>query len=170
MDNVLNSLMESIERPFLTRLSVFIDGAFDPWLLVFLGVLVSGYFFYKKLWKKGFVVAGLFIFLGILVLFFKEIIARERPANFLIEAAGYSFPSGHVAISVLFFGVLAYLISLRKSVAVKMCFCLSFILLVLLVGFSRVYLRVHWFSDVLFGFVLGGAVLITGIAILQKMS
>ncbi|MFA5061351.1 MAG: phosphatase PAP2 family protein [Candidatus Pacearchaeota archaeon] len=169
MDRVVNLFMESLESPFLTDFSVFVDKVFNPEFLIVLGVLISCYFFYKKSWKKGFVVSGTLVLAGVLVAIFKEVFMKFRPLNPLIETTGYSFPSGHVTISVVFFGLFVYLLSLGREIKTKACFYALFILLILLVSFSRMYLRVHWFTDVLFSLVLGGLILLIGVVVLRKV-
>lgn len=83
---------------------------------------------------------------------------RPRPdVNWLVQATGYSFPSGHSMVSIAFYGALAYLLwnwlpypGLRRLTA-GLC-----ALLVLSIGISRIYLGVHYPSDVLAGFIAGG--------------
>lgn len=160
MDIFTNSFAESIESLSLTFISKFIDVIFNPEFLIILGVLISGYFLYKKFWRKGFVFFGSFILVGIIVKVLKEIFMRARPQNSLIEATGYSFPSGHVSVSVVFFGLFIYLYSFGKSLRTKIISYTLFFILIFVVGVSRVYLRVHWLTDILAGFLVGGIVLV----------
>jgi undecaprenyl-diphosphatase len=90
---------------------------------------------------------------------------RIRPANSLISEAEYSFPSGHATLSIIYFLLLLYLFKDEIGSKTKKCiFLILDILIILLIGFSRIYLNVHWFTDVIAGFVLG--VLWLGICIL----
>lgn len=85
----------------------------------------------------------------------KAVIRRERPVNSLIYVGGFSFPSGHAMVSMAFYGMLIYLFyKLVKNKIFRNVLICSFGLLILLIGFSRIYLGVHYFSDVLVGFSL----------------
>lgn len=92
----------------------------------------------------------------------KLIIARPRPPieNMLKTANGYSFPSGHSMCSMVFFGtIICFIFLYLKSSKLKNLLILMLSLLILLIGFSRIYLGAHYFSDVLAGFSLGIAIL-----------
>lgn len=97
---------------------------------------------------------GIFILNNVLI---KNIIARDRPTGInIIEENGYSFPSGHAAISTVVYGYLIYLIYnyvSNKKLKYVLISILSIIILV--VGLTRIYLGVHYTSDVLGGYLLG---------------
>lgn len=78
----------------------------------------------------------------------KVIFERERPFNFVEN--GFSFPSGHASSSIVAYGLLAFSVwPERKKTAYAV------LIFPLLIGISRIYLNVHWMSDVLFGFFIG---------------
>ena len=87
----------------------------------------------------------------------KNIIQRQRPiSNRIINETGYSFPSGHSMASMVFYGFLIYLINKNvKNKYVKFILTILLTLLIMLIGISRIYLGVHYTSDVLAGFLLG---------------
>ncbi|MFJ7745648.1 phosphatase PAP2 family protein [Peribacillus sp. NPDC097295] len=86
----------------------------------------------------------------------KNFIHRNRPEYSLVEAPGFSFPSGHSMVGMIFFCMVAYFtIKGLKSRSLKWAVGSGFIFLVLLIGVSRIVLRVHFPSDVLAGFALG---------------
>ncbi|WP_166382491.1 phosphatase PAP2 family protein [Catellatospora methionotrophica] len=94
---------------------------------------------------------------AVLVTIGKLLTVRPRPVvgEVLTTATGYAFPSGHSAQAAAAYGVLALLISLRVPRAAKPLVWLAATALVLLIGFSRLYLGVHWLTDVLAGYALG---------------
>lgn len=87
----------------------------------------------------------------------KLLTVRPRPVvgEVLTTATGYAFPSGHSAQAAAAYGMLALLVSLRVGRAMKPLVWLAAAAVALLVGFSRLYLGVHWLTDVLAGFALG---------------
>jgi membrane-associated phospholipid phosphatase len=102
---------------------------------------------------------------------FKEFFSRGRPpfAAPEIDEKSYSFPSGHSMASIIAYGLLAYLLALvlrRQAYRVLAVGLLG--ALVLVIGFSRVYLGAHWFSDVLGGFIVGGAWLAVCISAIES--
>ena len=86
----------------------------------------------------------------------KIIIQRPRPIEHrLIEETGYSFPSGHSMISMAFYGYLAYLTyKYIKNKNLKYTIIILLNILILSIGISRIFLGVHYTSDVLAGFII----------------
>jgi len=92
----------------------------------------------------------------LLVDLFKTIIMSPRPINRIIAASGYSFPSGHETSSVVFFGVLTYFVWKNYgSVKLKAATSGLYVFVAGVIGFDRIYLNVHWFSDLLGSVFLG---------------
>ena len=102
----------------------------------------------------------------------KHVFLRERPdvIYHLVEQGGYSFPSGHSTSSVIVYGLLLYLIRKHckneKLKNVLSAICLVF---ALLIGPSRLYVGVHWFTDVAAGMLFGLTVVAIYICILERI-
>lgn len=101
----------------------------------------------------------------------KFLIKRPRPDHvFLAEASGYSFPSGHSSMALAFYGFILFLIITKcKSKVLKVLYFTVFSILILGVGLSRIYLGVHYASDVLGGFLEAGVYLIGFISLYKRM-
>lgn len=103
----------------------------------------------------------------------KFIILRPRPLeeNRLIHASGYSFPSGHAMNGIVFYGFLVYLLyKMIKNKPLKYSLMILINIVVFLVGLSRIYLGVHYTSDVIAGYLFGFAYLIISISLLRKFN
>ena len=89
----------------------------------------------------------------------KAIFERSRPvhAHEFVDVDGWSFPSGHASGAMLVYGLLAYILIRHTDRAWHIPIALVSITLIVLVGFSRVILQVHYLSDVLAGYASGGA-------------
>lgn len=100
----------------------------------------------------------------------KEIFQRDRPLDInLIEERGYSFPSGHAMIGLAFYGFIIYLVfKYIQNKYLKWLLIIFLVILILLIGISRVYLGVHYVSDVVSGFLFSIAYLIIYITIVNK--
>ena len=134
-------------------------------LLIFFFLFVT-----KQNW---FSIRVLTIALSSLALMFllKFLFHRKRPLHPLLSAAkGLSFPSGHAIMAVTFYGLLLFI--LRSSIDdawVKWLLSIGIFLLILLIGYSRVYLRVHYASDVLAGFIIGFLWLYISLMVLNNL-
>jgi len=89
----------------------------------------------------------------------KYLFHRRRPDIHRLTAAhGYSFPSGHSMGSVMFYGTLGYFVCRwTRSIFIKIFTCIASAFMILMTGVSRIYLGVHYPSDVIAGFTAGGA-------------
>ena len=106
----------------------------------------------------------------VLVLLLKALFARPRPyfERPLLLETYYSFPSGHAMEAVVLYGMLAYFAVLAlRTWRTRAAVVLGTSLLVLLIGVSRMYLGVHYFSDVVAGFAAGGVWLSTCIMAME---
>jgi undecaprenyl-diphosphatase len=104
----------------------------------------------------------------------KLVIERARPLASLVQIFSVEttegYPSGHAFASILIFGFLLYLIlTLVPQLSLRIISLIFFPLLILLIGASRIFLGVHWTSDVIGGYVIGGF-LLTGLIWLYEMA
>ncbi|EMG27773.1 acid phosphatase [Listeria fleischmannii 1991] len=121
--------------------------------------LITVIIVWRKLGVRLAIWAGATFFTGELLIpqIFKHITLRQRPDDPLIPISGYSFPSGHAAGSTTFYGFLAILLLLfyLKKKSSKVVVPILFALFILLIMISRVYLSVHYPSDVIAGCLVG---------------
>jgi membrane-associated phospholipid phosphatase len=96
---------------------------------------------------------------NLLFRFAKVLVAQPRPsaALHLASASGFGFPSGHAASAIACWGMLAVVLASGRSRREASALATCSTLVVLLVGASRIYLGVHWWSDVAAGLALGGS-------------
>ncbi len=98
------------------------------------------------------------------VFILKKVISRTRPEG-IIPETGYSFPSGHALIAAVFFPLVVYTFKhYIQNIWLRRIFVVIAFALMLIIGWSRIYFGVHYLSDVLGGFLIGG--LISAISIL----
>ena len=120
--------------------------------------------------KIGISIFSNLVIVTILNQLLKAILQRPRPTEYrIVEETGYSFPSGHSMVSMAFYGYLIYLI--YKYVKNKYIKWISIVLLSILVcsiGISRIYLGVHYTSDVLGGFLISMSYLVIYISAVNK--
>ena len=120
--------------------------------------LLSLYVALNRSVLEGLFVAGSSIFLLGSVWFLKLMFAVPRPAEALVQAGGYAFPSGH-ASGVMFLAiVLEWYFRVVLQVQQLLLVRIALVLFVLAVGYSRLYLQVHTLDQVLAGFLVGGVV------------
>ena len=131
-----------------------------PVIMTWVAVL-AGFFLYKKWWSEAILLIGNLALTGLLVAFLKNIYQHSRPAiQHLVEEGGFSFPSGHALASTLIFGTLLIIVSQRiKSVQTKRILQSLMIVMIFIIMTSRVYLGVHYPTDVLGSFLLGLGIL-----------
>lgn len=101
----------------------------------------------------------------------KLMTAVSRPPSGIMTAYDFSFPSGHTTIATTFFLIVLYMLwpEIKKN-RQKIYFSIATFILILAVGFSRMYLGMHWASDVLGGFLLGLSVFSFSIYVYKKFA
>jgi undecaprenyl-diphosphatase len=136
-------------------------------------VLLSLYFiFFKRNNIRSFNIAAIGLSSGLLLYLIKNIFQRDRPPNPLIaNVSGFSFPSGHSFSSFTFVGIIIYLLWQSKFATVlKYAGTIVLLFFAAIIAFSRVYLQVHYASDVIAGFCLSFVWLALCIFILKRIN
>ena len=138
---------------------------------IFLSIATVMLFLLIKNKKIGLSIISNIVIITILNQLLKRILQRPRPTEFrIVEETGYSFPSGHSMVSMAFYGYLIYLIyRYIKNKYVKWTLVTILSILICLIGISRIYLGVHYTSDVLGGFLLSISYLVIYISSIKKL-
>jgi undecaprenyl-diphosphatase len=168
-DNILIWLVRYFANPKLDRIMIFISNLGYGYCY---GFIVAVAFTILAMYRRWLEFAGLAIcFSGGAVLNYllKNLFERARPEAFrIVAASGYSFPSGHAMVSIYFYGMLAFII-IRKTKSWQWRYVVTAltILFILAMGISRIYLGVHYPSDVVAGYTAGGMWLMFSISLLM---
>lgn len=169
IDNFFYNIIVKLRSDKTTNFMKFITFLASTKFIASIVIIFLILYFLKK--KK--------IFLGIDILILGEvllnnivkvIVGRERPSlEHLVTETSYSFPSGHTMVAVVLYGLIIYLLySSKMNKNLKFSCILLLILLIILIMISRIYLGVHFFSDVFSGLCLSLAYLIFMIKELEK--
>lgn len=152
----------------MTPIAKFITNFGGAICLITIAVIL---FLILKNKKIGISICSNLVIITFLNLLIKDIIQRPRPTEFrIIDESGYSFPSGHSMISMAFYGYLIYLIFVNvKNKYIKWFSIVLLSLLIISIGISRIYLGVHYTSDVLAGFLISISYLIIYIKATNKI-
>ena len=152
----VNLWSTSFNKSFFSSAAQIISVVFDTTALVVMSLVVAFFFFVLHYRRYGLLLLGAMAGDALLVDLFKMLIISPRPLNGIIADTGYSFPSGHTTATVVFFGILTYFAwKHRNSLKVKALTGGLYASITTVVGFDRIYLNVHWFSDIVGALFLG---------------
>lgn len=163
LDNQISIFLKSNHSPFFSSVFEMITFLGSEFFITSLSLVLLVFLIQKR--RKRAATTALISLVGsaLLVNFFKSFFGRQRPGecpDHLLGGAAscFSFPSGHSAISFYFYGLIVYLIfrfgSFSKNWRLGIGLAMGF--LIILIAFSRLYLGLHFLSDVIGGFLLGG--------------
>jgi undecaprenyl-diphosphatase len=134
-------------------------------------VLIAYFLFIKK--HRWYSIKVPVVSLGSLLVMMglKMVFSRPRPDNpILREVSNFSFPSGHAMLSFTFYGLLIYLVWINvRNLWFRWALTVALIILILLIGSSRIYLRYHYATDVMAGFCLGLMWLVISITVIKRI-
>lgn len=146
-------IVQNMRNDILTNIFKVITNFGGAYCLIIISILSLIYIKDKKI---ALAVPLNLIIITILNSILKNIVERPRPIGYrLIDETGYSFPSGHSMVSSAFYGLIIYFIWKNvKNKKVRNVFCVLLGILIFLIGISRIYLGVHYATDVIGGFLI----------------
>lgn len=172
LDHMVFGLLQHVVSPAMTKIMQFVTffGSHNFLVPGFLG-LIAYYLFIKRQKWYSIKIPAVAITSVILMFSLKQFFNRPRPLIPLLEqVGGLSFPSGHAFMSFTFFGLLIYIVHRNIHYErIKWYLTAFLVFFILLIGFSRIYLRVHYASDVVAGFSLGLIWLVISISVLRRL-
>ncbi|HEY4497400.1 MAG TPA: phosphatase PAP2 family protein [Candidatus Paceibacterota bacterium] len=158
----------AIRDPFWTQFFSVV-GLLGKWHVVF-GILAAVSF---ALWflNKRVLLVPLWLSVGgaeLITLVLKNMIMRPRPEMASVVEKSFAFPSGHATLAVALYGFIAYILfRMCRTRKEKIIVSVISMFIVLLIGFSRLYLGVHYVSDVLAGYLVGAIGLCVGMYVAE---
>jgi len=170
LDYFVSNLTQKMWNPTANSFFIFL-GNYSKGIMIFIAIVVAVFLYTQKKKSHSLVLILTLVFGEVLKETLKFIIQRGRPTIQLVQETGYSFPSGHTIFSIILFSFLIYFYKDEtRNKTRKFIFVLVNVFLILLVGFSRIYLNVHWFSDVIGGYALGFFLFNIGVLFLKDKS
>lgn len=169
LDQFVGEWIARLSSPFFDHWFLTITNLGSPLVITILSILLTVYLVFRGKWRDALFLDGCVITTWWVMGRLKELLARPRPSGeHLAYATGFSFPSGHAMVSTAFYGFLAYLALRFIPGRSGRIIASILIILIFLIGISRVYLNVHYFSDVVAGFLLGAIILLVFVRLLAK--
>ena len=156
------SYIQSLENEYLTVFYKMITIIADTYQSAIITILLVTFLYFKKHYREALFLAITMTTCGLAMPLLKNIFSRERP-NFyrLIEISGYSFPSGHTtSATTMYLTLEIILLSIMKKLNKYFVFSIA-VLGIVIIGGSRIYLGVHYPTDVMAGICLGISIVST---------
>ena len=157
LDVVVNQLMQTVRTDSVDRVMVGITELGDVQVLLPIIVVALAWFIAQRAWlTAGYWLTGILV-AELLAKVLKLTLRRQRPGGMYDGIEQFSFPSGHATMSVVTYAFLAVLLCSQMRGGLRKIVIAVAATLVTLIALSRVYLGVHWLSDVLGGLSFGVA-------------
>ncbi|MDP4104533.1 MAG: phosphatase PAP2 family protein [Bacillota bacterium] len=170
-DSTIIAFIQGLESPGLTSIMKFFTFIGSGTQVVIIALLVI-FFLFKVLHHRRELILFIWVVLGTTILneILKTIFHRARPTiHRIVDANGFSFPSGHSMAAFSLYGVIAFLLWRHLSTSLGRGMIIIFsIFMIIMIGVSRIYLGVHYPSDVLGGFLASGCMLAVSIWFYQS--
>jgi undecaprenyl-diphosphatase len=170
-DSTIIAAVQGFESPGLTSIMKFFTFIGSGTQVAIIALLVL-FFLFKVLHHRRELILFIWVVLGSTILneILKAIFHRARPTiHRIVEANGFSFPSGHSMAAFSLYGIIAFLLWRHISTSLGRGLLIIFsIFMIIMIGVSRIYLGVHYPSDVLGGFLASGCLLAVSIWFYQR--
>lgn len=155
-DTQILQAIRRLHTPLLDQIMLGITFLGQPSVLVVLSLSLGIWLLFQRRRAEATTLAITAIGAAGLNYWLKELFARDRPALWdrVVDVRYYSFPSGHAMVSVVMYGLIGYLLAKTFPRWRGLIFILT-VLLVVAIGFSRLYLGVHWPTDIAAGYAAG---------------
>ena len=169
IDIFVQNYFSLIRTPHLTEFMYLLSDLFNPSVsLAIILVFVAFLIYLVRSWRYSVLFISTLSVGWFFVYLLKYFFDVSRPLGGVVEAFGQSFPSGHTTTATIFFVMLVYIFDNYLKTFQRTVFNTLCITSVFLVSFSRVYLGVHWVSDVVGGLILGAVVCYVFIVIFNR--
>ncbi len=154
LDHYVHTQMQQLRQPWLTEIMTIVTHMNDLQNALLFSLCMVVLFLWLKWYKESLFFVTVTLCAAALFGLIKQAVQRMRPDAAVIEVGGYSFPSGHTTMATAMAFAL-YFILAEHTQAHKTVLFLAALLWAGLIASTRLYLGVHWLSDVLGGFGLG---------------
>ncbi|MDK2658915.1 phosphatase PAP2 family protein [Cupriavidus consociatus] len=155
LDQLVFAQLRAWRRDWLDIAMVAVTELGGARISVAVGVAVFAWLWWRRAWVTALYWATALLGARACVMALKLGMARVRPASIYSGLESYSFPSSHATSSMVTYGFLAFLLCLRQPWRVRMPVLALTVVAVVAIGVSRLYLGMHWLSDVAAGYALG---------------
>ena len=170
-DEIAIDIASSFESGFLTALAKIVTALGAGWVAAIAAVAAASWLGWRRHWEEAAAVLVALAAMAVIVPEIKDAVDRERPPGGLVDVDGKAFPSGHAAYSTIYaWMALTFAVRIRPGMSKATALVVGGFALTALIGLSRVYLDVHYLSDVSAGWGVGAALLslTTAVAILAS--
>ncbi|MBP0592194.1 phosphatase PAP2 family protein [Paraburkholderia sp. LEh10] len=157
VDRVLHDGLQRLRFPFVDHIMVAASELGDAAVTLPVSLAVLVVLLFRREWRTaGYWIAAV-VTAEIFVKTLKFAVQRLRPVSIYDGIESFYFPSSHATLSIVVYGFLTYLVCRGRQRQVQLRIAMTSGLVIALISFSRIYLGVHWFSDVLAGLSVGTA-------------
>jgi undecaprenyl-diphosphatase len=159
-DHAANQTVHDHTREPVTGWVFVVTALGSTWVLIGVALAAALGLALRGRWRSAVALVVAYAITDATVAVVKLIVERPRPDANLTEAGGFSFPSGHSAMSMAVYGCLAFALARACRGFPRVACALGGLAIVVAIGLSRIYLGVHYPSDVIAGWITGAAIFI----------